>query len=430
MTNKKEELKEKDKGIPTTKYLDSKYIVETIYNEKLPKYAILNGKIEIANYLKFDKTFIVPYKDPFNNLDKGSILLPTNVAEYGSTEKLIEDIKNFISKYCYMPEFWVNVSAHYALLSWIFERFESIPYLEFLGDKDSGKTRIGKTISECCYNTVKMNGAGSIPVLFRLIDRYRGTIFIDEADYRNSEFDSELAKIINCGYTKDGAVWRVDQVDHKYEPRAFGVYGPKILSHREPYKDDATRSRCISFVVPKESQIPKHIPIQLPFEFNTEGEIIRNKCLKWRFDNLRSFKPDLNLGIDLASRYREITIPLLNLIKDDVFSKELIEFILSSSKDSRGEGELYICVESLSELAKESKNSYVTPQDIAVRMTEKYCKNGDEKHFTPKKAGYYLTLLGFDKKDKKRVGGGIRLELNSVTRGKIKALGKNYALVD
>ena len=249
--------KDDKKATHLTKYFDLNYIVETIYYNKVPKYAVMNGKgPEILDFVKpNDNLWLKPYTDPFGNLDKGSILLPTAILDYGTTDKLLDEIRDFISTYCYLPDFWLELSSYYALMTWVYDAFTSVPYLEFLGDKDSGKTRIAKCIAECSYNSIKMSGAGSIPALFRLVDRFRGSLFIDEADYKDSEFDSAIAKIVNSGYTRDGVVWRCDVFEKDYEPRAYSVYGPKILSHREQYKDDATGSRCISFIVPKNSDI-------------------------------------------------------------------------------------------------------------------------------------------------------------------------------
>lgn len=416
-------LDKKDKK-PThlTRYLDKSYIIETVYHKKLPKYAIVNGKgPEIIGFAKpTEDLWITPYKDPFGNLDKGSILLATDILDYKSTERLLDDIREFLSTYCYLPEFWLELSSHYALLTWIYDIFGSIPYLEFLGDKDSGKTRIGKCISECAYNTIKMSGAGSVPALFRLIDRYRGTLFIDEADYKDSEFDSAIAKIINSGYTKDGVVWRCDMFERDYEPRAYSVYGPKILSHREQYKDDATGSRCISYIVSK-TELPKHIPAQLPTKFEADGEIIRSKALKWRFDNLRTFKPNLSLGTELQTRYREITIPLLNIIKDDKFKKELIEFIASSSKEAKDDSDLSICVQVLRELIKKDKAIRII--DIAEEITQLHCKLGNVKTVTSRSTGHTVKLLGLETK---RYTEGFRVEMTPKNISRLEQIFVDY----
>jgi len=416
--------KDDKKATHLTKYFDLNYIVETIYYNKVPKYAVMNGKgPEILDFVKpNDNLWLKPYTDPFGNLDKGSILLPTAILDYGTTDKLLDEIRDFISTYCYLPDFWLELSSYYALMTWVYDAFTSVPYLEFLGDKDSGKTRIAKCIAECSYNSIKMSGAGSIPALFRLVDRFRGSLFIDEADYKDSEFDSAIAKIVNSGYTRDGVVWRCDVFEKDYEPRAYSVYGPKILSHREQYKDDATGSRCISFIVPKNSDIPKSIPPQLPPEFAIQGETIRNKALKWRFDNLRSLKPDLTLGSELQSRYREIAIPLLNLIKNNKFKKTLIEFIAASSKEAKDDSELSICVIALRKLLK-NEGKYMRIKDIADEIAAEYTKLGDTRTVTPKNAGHMVHLLGIDTK---RVMDGYRVELTPETKKKLEKIFADY----
>ena len=394
---KKEEEK---RIIYQSSYFDEKYIIETIYHNKTPKFAILNGTIEpeVLGFAKpTEELWLHPYRDPFGNLSKRAVLLPTDIGVKTSTENLLADIKSFISSYAYMPDFWLDLGTYYALLSWIFDRFSSIGYLEFLGDKDSGKTRISKSIAECCYNTVKMNGAASVPALYRLIERYRGTLLIDEADYKSTEFDSEIAKIINSGYTVDGVVWRCDVFEKDYEPRAYNVYGPKILAHREKYKDDATGSRCISYITPKDQEVAKNIPTQLPPEFGIQGEKIRNKALRWRFENVRKFKVDIGLGEILKGRYREIAIPILNIVRmngDSKFEKLFIEYMKESSSEAKECSEAGMCVQALRKLVKKNPK-FITISDLTIEINELYQVAGDQVEMKNKAVGHLARLLGF-----------------------------------
>jgi len=419
--------KQEKQATKATSYIDEKYIIETIYHNNSPRFMVLNGNgPEIKGFAKpTSELWLKPFPDPFDNLKKKSVLLATNIEDYGSRENLLQDIKTFISSYAYLPEFWLNVATHYALLTWVYDRFSSIGYLEFLGHLNSGKTRIAKCIGECCYNTVKLNGVASVPALYRLIERFKGTLLIDEADYTNTDFDSEIAKIINMGYTADGYVWRCDTFEKDYEPRAYCVFGPKILSHREKYKDEATNSRCISYLIPNNQKIPDHITSQIPFvEFNSRGEKIRNKCLKWRLDNYRQLEPDLVIAkqMGLSGRFEEIIIPLLNVIEDKSFFKEFVEFMKESSSDSKGSSELSLYAQVLRRMMKSSPK-HIWISDVTDEINALYKDLGEDKTVKGRAVGHNVKLLGVETR---RVTQGYRIEMTAENKKKLEAVFHDY----
>ena len=83
--------------------------------------------------------------------------------------------------------------------------------------------------------------------LFRAVEKYAPTIFIDEADTFIRQND-ELKGLINAGYTRANAfVGRV--VGENHEPKLFKVWGAKALAGiaLEKHLPDATMSRAIVF---------------------------------------------------------------------------------------------------------------------------------------------------------------------------------------
>ncbi len=398
--------KEKEKETRVSKFYNETYIIETVYNNKTPKFAVLNGNgIEIKGGIKPTTNpdlWLLPYKDPFGNLEKNIVILPTDVQSYNSTENLLQDIKSFISSFAYLPEFWLNISTYYALMSWIYDCFGAVPYIDFLGDKDSGKTRIGDVIANCCYNSIVITGASTVAPMFRLIDRYPGTMFIDEADYKNSELDTEIAKILNVGYRNGGAVLRAEKYDGSYEPRAFVVYGPKIITHRRPFGDDATSSRCLTYKVPKSFELPSHIPSQIPVgkdnPFTKAATEIRNKCLRWRFDNLRTVKPDTSINIGISSRYREIAVPMLTLITEQSIRKEFLQFLGDTAINVKIGSDNYLCIRVIQKLYNKEKGLKQVIELAEIVQGMNIESHDDEKSFSGKSVGTILSSMGLDTK--------------------------------
>jgi len=395
--------KSEKKPVHLTRYIDDKYIIESIYHNKTPKYAIVNGVgPEIKGFAKpTSDLWLQPFSDPFDNLSKNVVILPTDIEDYVSEENLLQDIKTFISSFAYMPDFWLNISSYYVLMSWIYDKFGAVPYLEFIGDRDSGKTRMADTIVNCCYSSIIISGASTIAPMFRLIDRYRGTMFIDEADYKESELDSMIAKILNVGYRRGGIVWRAEKYDGDWESKAYDVYGPKIITHRKEFGDDATSSRCLTFKVPKVFDLPSIIPSQLlpdgPFEKTSRS--IRNKALKWRFDNIRTIKPDMTSSNLVSNRYREISIPMMTIIKDTSFRKLFIEFLSDTAKEVKSNSHNAICVQVIAKHYRQYKGIGIALylQGIADDMNI-LMEDDQEKKWTGKAVGSILNHLGLKTK--------------------------------
>src|SRR3989442_90676 len=61
------------------------------------------------------------------------IYLPEKIGEPGSTDKLHSSLTEFYRKYFVADPSVTSFMAYYAMLSWLVDRFRSVPYLRFLG---------------------------------------------------------------------------------------------------------------------------------------------------------------------------------------------------------------------------------------------------------------------------------------------------------
>ena len=50
-----------------------------------------------------------------------------------------------------------------------------------------------------CYKPIFASGASTVSPLFRILDSFRGTLIIDEDDFRFSDEKAEVVKILNNG---------------------------------------------------------------------------------------------------------------------------------------------------------------------------------------------------------------------------------------
>jgi hypothetical protein len=133
-----------------------------------------------------------------------------------------------------------KIASYYVLFSWVYHSFNELPYLRLRGDPGSGKTRLLLTVGSLCYKPIFASGASTFSRLCRILDAFRGTLIIDEGDFRLSDERAEIVKILNNGNAKGFPVLR-SEVSGKgeFNPRAYAVIGPKLVATRGFFEDRA-----------------------------------------------------------------------------------------------------------------------------------------------------------------------------------------------
>src|SRR5438876_10263857 len=258
---------------------------------------------------------LVPYS-PQNNLIKNDVvLLPSEPEDYGSETRLLDDIQDFIHRYVDVTPLFEQIASYYVLLSWVYDRFNELPYLRLRGDPGSGKTRFLLTVGSLCYKPIFASGASTVSPLFRILDAFRGTLIIDEGDFRLSDERAEIVKILNNGNAKGFPVLRSEVSGKKgeFNPRAYAVFGPKLVATRGFFQDRALESRCITEEM-NHYRFRTDVPINLPAEHKEEALHLRNKLLLFRFRNLHRRRASEDL-VDRAiePRLNQIFVPLLSI---------------------------------------------------------------------------------------------------------------------
>ncbi|MGH7484906.1 MAG: hypothetical protein ACREMY_04765, partial [bacterium] len=190
---------------------------------------------------------LIPYSPNNNLLKNGVVLFPSEPEEYGSELDLIAEIQEFIHRYVDVSPLFEKIASYYVLFSWIYDSFNELPYLRLRGDPGSGKTRFLLTVGSLCYKPMFASGASTVSPIFRILDTFRGTLIIDEADFRLSDERAEIVKILNNGNARGFPVLRSEvSRTREFNPRAYAVFGPKLVATRRAFEDRALESRCIT----------------------------------------------------------------------------------------------------------------------------------------------------------------------------------------
>src|SRR3546814_728556 len=260
---------------------------------------------------------LAPYS-PGNALIRHQVVvLPSEPAEYGSTADLAAAIRAYIRRYVDLSPAFETAAVTYILLTWVYDAFNEVPYLRVRGDYGSGKTRFLLVIGALAYKAFFGSGASTVSPLFHIQDAFRGTLVLDEADFRFSDEKAEIVKILNNGNVAGMPVLRTMQNGKgELQPRAFQVFGPKVLASRGSYDDQALESRFLTEAM-GDRPLRRDIPINLPDAYRDEARALRNKLLLYRFRNRHSTAIDPSLVEEtLEARRNPVLVPLFSISPD------------------------------------------------------------------------------------------------------------------
>lgn len=273
-----------------------------------------------------DGRILVPFSPLNNLLTHDVVLFPGEPAEYGSKAELLSAIRSFIHRYVDLSPLFEQIAAHYILLSWIHDNFQELPYLRVMGSPGSGKTRFLLTIGSLCYKPIFASGASTISPLFRILDSMKGTLVLDEADFRFSDEKSDVTKILNNGTVRGFPVLRAEQNTQtkEFNPHAYHVFGPKLIATRSGFEDRGLESRFISERLGMQ-HLRHDVPISLGDEHRQEAQELRSKLLLFRLRSHGRLSVPTELDRSLEPRLLQSFGPLLAVIdapevRDDVMA--------------------------------------------------------------------------------------------------------------
>lgn len=386
------------RSVPTvSRRLPDGRIVELLYDGAKGETAFAigapDGSVETAPNIDLGGgERLVPYAADNNLLVTGCVLLPSVPGEVLDTAALLEGVRAYLRRYVDLSPSFECIAAYYTLLSWVYDAFSETPYLRFRGDYGTGKTRALLALGSICYKPFFASGASTVSPIFHVLDAFQGTLVLDEADFRFTDATAGLTKILNNGNAQGLPVLRSVTNRHKeYSPRAFRVFGPKLVGMRERFGDDALESRFLTEETglrPLRADIPLHTPASLA----ADALALRNKLLTWRFRNLLGVGSDpTRAAVGVEPRLNQTALPLLSLM-DDAADREHVYAALRREqarlRADRGATEEALLVAVLMRLFAERTDA--VPLGAVVEQLN--ARDGDamSRVATPRWTGWFL----------------------------------------
>jgi hypothetical protein len=161
----------------------------------------------------------------------------------------------------------------------------------------------------------------------------------------------------------------------EFNPRAFTVYGPKIVATRGHYQDRALESRFITEEMGARA-LRSDIPISLTESYQAEALQLRNKLLLYRFRNHGKKRIYPHLCDDrIEPRLRQIFAPLLSVAASEQVRQDLGSVARSLNADLIADRGLDVEADVLAiihQLLARPDARQIAVKDITTALQERY----------------------------------------------------------
>jgi energy-coupling factor transporter ATP-binding protein EcfA2 len=299
-------------------FADKQFLYEQICRDGKSSFSAFNvetGKSTTVSSITVSGDRIEPINGA--DVELGAVKLPSAVRKYGSTRNLLARVERHIRKFLDVSPAYLNFAVYYVLLTWVYDRFYTLPYLRALGDTGCGKSRFLDVIGGLCYKPISASGCVTPAPIYRMLRKWAGTLVLDEADIKDSSEYNEVVTILNCGFEKGRPVIRCVK-DNPDKVQILPVYGPKVFATRRRFKDAALEARCLTEIMQETDR--DDIPAVLGTAFFEEQQRLRDMLLQFRLRNFYSIKPEATSGVDLGSvepRLRQISEAITSLFASE-----------------------------------------------------------------------------------------------------------------
>ncbi len=144
--------------------------------------------------------------------------------------QLLDDITSTIHRFIVLDKHQAQAAALWVSACWFVDVIQCAPIaLINAPEKACGKTQLLSVLGKLAPRPAQASGI-SPSVLFRMIEAYQPTLFIDEIETILKD-NEDLRGLVNAGHTRNSAkVWRSVAKGDDFEPKCFSVWGMKAVA--------------------------------------------------------------------------------------------------------------------------------------------------------------------------------------------------------
>jgi len=342
------------KMVPNKITLD--FIAEEVWDGKgRPRFAVRFFKnIEIVYMEEINLGEIDERERPIiyipvlnDHLTKGMVTVPRSPTKC-SLKEVIEDAFKFVSNTKFydpcgkLPQ--VKVQSLIMVGSWFLDKMvphtiipiagvgRFAPIIPIRGPSESGKNRLANVLRFVSYHPYFDLSKTAIPSLFRPLDTWLGTLFMDEADVKYSGATAELTRYLNSRAT--GTPIARQNPDNISESQVFQSFGITVLTQRQHFDDNATEGRSVPYY--SEKTLDK-IPTIETDDIVDEGLKIQDKLLYLRltlWDKIILDKTEWHEKLTDA-RLNAALIPAYALAKHEPWIMKIIDDVVEDIEEAK-----------------------------------------------------------------------------------------------
>ena len=208
--------------------------------------------------------------------------------------ELLDDISKAIGAYVVMPEANRDACALWVAHTFLLDCTMISPRLAITSPtRGCGKTTALDVISQLVLRPLPAANV-SASAIFRVVERFRPTLLIDEADTFLKD-NEELRGVLNSGHRKGGAVLRTVGDDH--EPRSFSTYSACAIALIGQLPGTLT-DRSVPITLTRR----KRDETITPFRLDRVAHLVVLACklARWTADNkvaIATTEPEMPTGI-------------------------------------------------------------------------------------------------------------------------------------
>jgi len=242
--------------------------------------------------------------------------------------QLYKDLKSYLQTHFDMQdkkEFSIVIA--WALGTYVYDVFSAYPRLVFYGPKQSGKSKMLTFLSKLCNNS-QYTIIPSTAAMFRIIQKWKPTLLLDEFNLYSSSENKEVVAILRQGYKKGGQVPRCEKLRIKGEDGSrelqevvfYDVYCP-IAFCGLTINDDQLLDRSIAINLIRSNRI-NIVNTEIDEKWFDKEKIVTWEGLREKLMDLlkkeeveECYKIIKECHIPIAGRDKELWTPLLAIAR-------------------------------------------------------------------------------------------------------------------